>query len=59
MKYKQIVEYPLYYIDSNGTSVLKVCNKDYYKKIGNNIFRRKKHTGAYNILMPNEKYIEI
>lgn len=59
MKYKQIAEYPLYYIDSNGTSVLKLCKREYYNKIGDNIFRRKKITGKYNIQMPNEKYIEI
>ena len=59
MKYKQIVEYPLYYIDSNGTSVLKLCKTEYYKKIGDNIFRRKKITSEYDIQMPSEKYVEI
>lgn len=54
MKYKQIVEYPLYYIDSNGTSVLKLCKMKYYKKIGDNIFRRKKVTSEYNIQMQRE-----
>jgi len=59
IEYKQIINFPLYYISSDGKSVLKLCRVDLYKKIGNDIFGKKNIHGKYNILMPKDKYVEL
>ena len=59
MEYKQIINYPLYYINSNGDSVFKLCRAEYYKKIDGTIFRRKKPYGSYTVPLSNELYLEL
>lgn len=57
--YKQIVNFPLYFINDSGTSVLKLCNQDLYKKIGTSIYRRKHKNANYTIKLDGTKYIEL
>ena len=59
MQFKQIVNYPLYYINDNGTAVIKLCRPELYKKIGNDFYRRGKPTERFDILLPRDKFIEI
>ena len=57
--YKQIVNFPLYFINDSGTSVLRLCNQDLYKKIGTSIYRRKHKNANYTIKLDGTKYIEL
>lgn len=59
MQFKQIVNYPLYYISSDGTKVIKLCRPDLYRKVGNDFFRRSKHGGKLDVLLPRDKFIKI
>lgn len=59
MNYKQIVNYPLYYINASGTSVIKLCRQDLYKKVGNDFFRRTKRGGKLKVLLDRDKFTEI
>lgn len=59
MEYKQIVNYPLYYINSEGNSVIKLCRVDLYKKIGDDFFRRRSTHQKFDTLLPRDKFIEI
>ena len=59
MQFKQIVNYPLYYISSDGKEVIKLCRPDLYKKIDNNFYRRSKPSERFDILLPIDKFIEI
>lgn len=57
--YKQIVNFPLYFINDSGTSVLRLCNQNLYKKIGTSIYRRKHKNANYTIKLDSIKYIEL
>lgn len=59
MEYKQIVNYPLYYITKDGKNVAKLCKQEYYKKIGDDIYRSKKPYKNYCFLMPRDLYFEL
>lgn len=57
--YKQIVNFPLYFINELGTSVIKMCKQEYYKKIGSKIYRRSGNSAKFKIEMDADKYIEL
>ena len=57
--YKQIVKFPLYFINDFGTDVLKICNQKLYKKIGSCIYRRKHEHANYTVKLDDSKYIEM
>ena len=57
--HKQIVNFPLYFINDSGTSVLRLCNKNLYKKIGDSIYRRKHEHANYTIKLDSDKYTEL
>ena len=59
MEYKQIVNYPLYFINKDGNSVIKLCSPERFIKLGDNFYRRKKNSEEFNILLPKERYTEI
>lgn len=55
--YKQIENFPNYFINNNGTSIIKLCRLEYYSVINNKPFRRKYTYGKFNIALDESLYI--
>lgn len=58
MEFKQIVNFPLYFISEDGKEVIRLCRVDLYKKIRSQIYRRANPSGKYKFSMPDDKYLE-
>lgn len=56
--FKQIVDFPDYFVNDTGTFVLRLCNLNHYTCVGDEVYRIKKSSDKhFNILMPKDKYV--